>query len=529
MGSKSLVGMGFGACRVLTMALIACAPNIAAAADRQPFADAPELWRGYLLKAKAAEALPDPLQRCLAYPDLPGVAWPEGHSAAHCRLHYPATMTLADIGREVRSGNLSKLETAFSMLLERHFSEPSHDERIHDLVLAFDASAESDAISTEWLAKAPQSAYANIARGIYLSGKAGQARGGEYVRNTPRENMERMSALFAEAMPLLRKSAQIEPRMMPAYVALLHIGIKDSNDSLKEQALKAGYEHDPGCMVLNDEYMAGLQPRWGGSYAEMEAFADKLRPKFASRPLLPLIESDIHYDMGRRLKEEDLYGQAGAALEAAIAISSNEEALSDAATVAATRPGEERDKGKALVYLLQFRRFQPGGYWEASTAGHLLVEADEPQWAIGALRHALTLKPDSGYAHYWIAAAYYNSSQQELADQHYRKALQDSDHSLDAAQEGAEMWVQAHKPAKAEYFTDVLASRYPENAYGRYLRMWQKIMSTKRYDEAELRRFVKETDPAQDHRLTGAIDKTKQLLAEMERLKAAGPAGSGAK
>jgi hypothetical protein len=51
------------------------------------FKDVPEPWRDYLVKARTAERISDPLQRCLTFPDLPGNKWPVGHAQAHCRYH----------------------------------------------------------------------------------------------------------------------------------------------------------------------------------------------------------------------------------------------------------------------------------------------------------------------------------------------------------------------------------------------------------------------------------------------------------
>jgi hypothetical protein len=53
-----------------------------------PYRDAQEGYRSFIEKAKQAEAIKNPLKRCLAYPDYPGNRWPAGLAAAYCHFAF---------------------------------------------------------------------------------------------------------------------------------------------------------------------------------------------------------------------------------------------------------------------------------------------------------------------------------------------------------------------------------------------------------------------------------------------------------
>ena len=55
-------------------------PAIPAKANEALLDGVSEPWRAYLVKAREAERIEDPLQRCLAFPDLPDNSWPAGHA-----------------------------------------------------------------------------------------------------------------------------------------------------------------------------------------------------------------------------------------------------------------------------------------------------------------------------------------------------------------------------------------------------------------------------------------------------------------
>ena len=83
-------------------------------------------------------------------------------------------------------------------------------------------------MTAEWLKKAPGSAYANLARGAFYHGSAWKARGGKFSSETADENLRRMTGFVEQAIPYYENAISINPRLIPAYTALINLGMLDS-------------------------------------------------------------------------------------------------------------------------------------------------------------------------------------------------------------------------------------------------------------------------------------------------------------
>src|SRR5687768_11257248 len=177
-------------------------PAIPEKPEAEQFKGTPAPWREYLVRARAAERMADPLQRCLAFPDLPGNRWPAGHAQAHCRYHNAKVLTLAEVDAHLQSGDVAGLERSLSTTLDLHFSEDAFSEEIHRFFELFEnANPETDRVTLLWLERAPRSAFALLARGTYYSGAARNARGGKWAAETPRERLREMTRLADLAAP----------------------------------------------------------------------------------------------------------------------------------------------------------------------------------------------------------------------------------------------------------------------------------------------------------------------------------------
>ena len=108
-------------------------PVIPAKANEALLDGVSEPWRAYLVKAREAERIEDPLQRCLAFPDLPDNNWLAGHAAAHCRHHFGIRRpSLEDIEGMVQRGEMADIEALFDASLARHYSTEHFSDDIHD-------------------------------------------------------------------------------------------------------------------------------------------------------------------------------------------------------------------------------------------------------------------------------------------------------------------------------------------------------------------------------------------------------------
>jgi tetratricopeptide (TPR) repeat protein len=478
-------------------------PAIPEKAGAETFKQAPAPWRDHLLQVRAAERIADPLQRCLAFPDLPGNQWPAGHAAAHCRHHHAIKRpTLAEIGGRVERGELAQLEAMMDASLQRHFSESDFGEDIHDTFeyLLRSSDAETDQVTAAWLHKAPDSAYANLARAAFYHGSAWKARGGKYVAQTADENLRRMSGFVDQAIPYYEKAIALNPRLIPAYTALVNLGMLDSRRTLRDKAMDMAAKLDPACIELARDRMRVLEPRWGGSYEQMLAHANHLSTYLERRPQLAIHVGAPYADRGDRLIAEDQYTrQTAEILEIAIKAGSDEDALRDAADVAMNLKDGDPDRWKGLAYLLQEERFRETNAWGKRAIAWELVQP-EPEWSLRYSQRAVELDADKGFGHYLLAAGYYNAKQYEKADRHYRIALEDETQRRASLRELSTMWLfdsglEGKAAAdKARPFIDRFNKEYPDDGAGWIMQLNLHIATQDPIDDQLLQTILKTAD-----------------------------------
>jgi hypothetical protein len=299
--------LAFGFSHASTLA--ADLPPIPDRPAAEQFKDAPAPWRDYLIQARAAERVADPLQRCLRFPDLPGNAWPAGHAAAHCRDHAAQRTVPAEVLPYLQRGDFAGLETRLDAMLQRHFADTDDGEDIHYAFSMFEDATDprADAWSAAWLAQRPQSAYAQLARATFYRDQAWHVRGGNYSSQTPRENLRRMSEFADESVPLYAEAIRLNPRLMPAYDGLLEVAMLDSRADDERRAIAGAQAIDPSCVTMARKRMRAISPRWGGSYEEMLAYANELGAYVGRRPQLANFIAAPFADRGDRLVDADQY------------------------------------------------------------------------------------------------------------------------------------------------------------------------------------------------------------------------------
>lgn len=506
-------------------------PALVAAAELPPIPDkqeagiakdVPEPWRTYLIQARAAERIVDPLQRCLAFPDIPANRWPAGHAQARCRDHFAMRRpSLGDIEGMVRRGEIDQLEALLERSLARHFSQGDFGEDIHDVfdIVLAGGDERTDQVTASWLQGAPESAFANLARAAYYGGAAWKARGGRLVEETPRENLRRMSQAVAQAIPYLQKAVAINPRLVPAYTQMISLGRADSRPDLEQVGVRGAEVHDPACSEYATQWMRSLSPRWSGSYEEMLAFSSRLSKYVSTRPGLAVQIAAPYADRGDRLLSGKQYAEALEVLRIAVAIGSDEAALVDAGEAAINMPGGS-DAHEELAYFLQAMRFGVSDAWvQRQIARHLV--SHEPEWALKYALGALQVDPDDTVAHYLAAVGYRTAGRYEDADREYRIAIEAPKRRQASLREVGAMWLYASGSgkagaARAAPYIARLRREYPEDGYGWLMAVDEQIVRAERLDGELMRQAVSRSDPDDPWQ----AQRAKQLQSVLESLKA---------
>jgi membrane associated rhomboid family serine protease/tetratricopeptide (TPR) repeat protein len=114
---------------------------------------------------------------------------------------------------------------------------------------------------------------AYAARGTYRAQQGFIARGGEYASDTPRSQLDEMQRLHDEAAKDLQLAIAANPQLMPAYSCLIVMAKTSNMPYSAKQILDLAVEKDKRSFYVRHEYIVSLQPRWGGSYGDMSAYA----------------------------------------------------------------------------------------------------------------------------------------------------------------------------------------------------------------------------------------------------------------
>lgn len=507
-------------------------PSIPEKPDLKRYESVPAPWHDYLLQARAADRIVDPLERCLAFPDLPGNKWPNGHAEAHCLIHHEGGIpTVAGIGESLDRGELPQLEASMRLLLDRHYSTTDYSEAIHELFnYRFDAGEASDQVSARWLGLSPDSAFAHLARASYLASAAIKTRGAGFAATVPREDFRRMTELSDQAISQYREAIRINPKLIAAHTGMLQVAMFDSRDEVESEAFAAANRLDPACAELANVHMRSLTPRWGGDYEQMLVYANALAANVARRPQLALQMAKPYSDRGEMLsRDEQFTKEALDVLEIAIGIGSEEDALAAAANVAPSALGEGPGDIKRLAYLLQESRYKALDAWSSGVIASRLITFKplaEPEWSLKYSLRAVELQPDDMSSRYNVGAAYQNMNRFDDAEREFLVVMEGPDAPLhqEALRSLAEfrLWggdtrkpdVRKANVLRAKPYIDRLLKEYPDDGRGWIMRVFQRGFMDPRMDAAALdgiRAAVKRADPSDPWQMI-KVERLKTML-----------------
>ena len=379
---------------------------LTSAARTAPVTDAPAFspaqLETFFKAARQAEAIDDPLRRCLAYPDPPASHWSPDAVRAYCRYQLQATISADDVRQLIESNQAGQLDKQLAQALHDQLTNP--DSRgLLDRIYIDDfggGSLETREMVDAWLRQSPDSAFALAASGLVDVSMAYQARGGKFAQDTPQDNFDAMGRLVSQGVTDLRRALSIEPHLAPAYAAWVSaasgIGSRKNFVAVSRFALTQA----PDDYWVYSNVLGSLDPKWQGSLKAMQQFAHGAQARASANPLLKLLLSD----------------------EPAVAA-----ALADAAADAdppthVVRFDQVADVGRlrrngivaqvsrqfplAAVYLSEAMRFDPQRVNNRERRIKVLMQIEQAPWALQETNRLLSAKPGDEMALSLRAEAY---------------------------------------------------------------------------------------------------------------------------
>jgi tetratricopeptide (TPR) repeat protein len=336
---------------VALTSLVGCKP---------PSAPIPELssrplYSKIFVEIDQAEAITDPIERCLSYPSPPHLQWPEQLIKVLCADLFTPVMQAPEIKAMIDRKDWKGLHDHYSGYLERHYSGADPEKLLYRAfpLRSWNSPQEADKYTRKWVAAAPNDPFANTARGAVLVSAAWSARGGGFFRDIPDSHKRQMYKLALEATRHLRKAVVAEPKLLPAYSHLIDAYVLGGKQEWVPTALQAAIRQSPDTFYVRDEAVEYLQQKWGGHPRDMDALIDGSERYIKRNPRLAMIGANRLREPGDQESDRKKYKLALAYYREALALGPDHAALVNAAFVA-PKLGYHVEE---LVYLTQDIRF----------------------------------------------------------------------------------------------------------------------------------------------------------------------------
>lgn len=468
----------------------------------------PAAFQDHLARVRAVEAQAlDPEARCLAYPDLPGNAWPANAGASRCLLLRAPILSLDEIDRQLDQPQGARaLDRRFDALLRAHYADATQRDQIFIAYSIFDADPEAERVARRWLEQSPDSAFAKMALGDAYARQGWRARGTQWASETPGQQLERMGALFQRAVPLLAEAFQEEKRLSPACEQLAAIGRMSSNE-LQRWATAECLRIDPQSYFVLEEVITQAEPRWGGSEEAMRAAAGLIAARVAQNPaLLTLTAIPIGYEADLAdAWPEIMPGTVAASLQAP-----------NAGYMARAGRGmyAQGDRWRALSWVSQSLRFQPRDDSHLALRAEILMELDDGEWALRDARRAVEAAPASARRQYLLARATRRALGEHAARDALLKTMEDADMREQAYELYCQTYAMSGELAAGEACAGALVREFPRNGEGWRMLAWLRGVQDDPAQVEAIDQFVKYHDLERWPHHAATIERIRQARAQ---------------
>ena len=204
-----------------------------------------------------------------------------------------------------------------SLLLRRQFEEltlaveqlqwgmesnPRDEHWMTDGIQALgNGSPDSAELLDAWVDASPDSFAPYLARGTHWVTVGYLRRGTRFAAETEDEELSGMQKAFERAVPDLTRAWTLHPKAVAAARPLIYVANALGDRDGRERAFARAAEQCPSCADFRAVYLHSLAPRWGGSYAQMDTFAEA---QSRAHPELGFLRGFADWDRVRDLRAE---------------------------------------------------------------------------------------------------------------------------------------------------------------------------------------------------------------------------------
>lgn len=216
--------------------------------------------------------------------------------------------------------NYSKLEDTLTNLQKAYESDYRQENAV---LFAFEAFASTDpsfrAALDEWVATFPTSYAAHLARGIYQMHHGEIARGYGYISETNDKQLEEMNYYLSRATTDFLEAIRLNERSTVAWSNLLGWSKYQLDHPNMRVLLDRALSSNSNSSVIRRQYAFNLQPKWGGSLAQLKNFINESNLYLKINPNLKILRGYYHYTLADIHKQADQYQQALVEINKAVA------------------------------------------------------------------------------------------------------------------------------------------------------------------------------------------------------------------
>ena len=228
----------------------------------------------------------------------------------------PVVTSRLDAVRMLRGREFDRLDRAIRSLQEAVERDVQQELPLANAMSAFDSTDPAmTALIQEWLKAKPDSYAAHLAYAEHAETLAWAARGDDWSDRTSADQITQMKYHLGRLVLEAEAALRINPRLAYA-VGLLISSAKATNGDDCVRLLKRHYDVIGASVTARMKLAHCLLPRWGGSYAALEALVDEAESFVAANPRLSILAGLVSWDRGSaeasddRVKATQLYTEA---------------------------------------------------------------------------------------------------------------------------------------------------------------------------------------------------------------------------